>query len=60
MSKKGGTMGASLTKTTRARRHLNIYIDSETIKEAKIKAIRADTSLSQVIEQLLSKWLAKK
>ncbi len=53
-------MGAPLTETTRARRHLNIYIDREVIKEAKIKAIRTDTSLSQVIEKLLSEWLKKK
>lgn len=53
-------MGAPLTKTTRARRHLNIYIDSELTKEAKIKAIRCDTTLSKVIEELLTQWLKKK
>jgi predicted HicB family RNase H-like nuclease len=53
-------MGAPLTETERARRHLNIYIDREIIKESKIKALRADTSLSQVIEQLLTGWLKKK
>lgn len=51
---------ASLTETENARRHLNLYLDRELVKEAKIKAIRQDTSLSRVIEQLLTEWLKKK
>lgn len=51
---------ASLTETEGARKHLNLYLDRELVKEAKIKAIRADKSLSRVIEQLLTEWLEKK
>jgi len=50
-------MGAPLTEGTRQRKHLNIYIDRDIIKEAKIKAIRVETSISLVIEELLDKWL---
>lgn len=50
-------MGAPLTEGVRQRKHLNIYIDREIIKEAKIKAIRTETSISLVIEGLLNDWL---
>lgn len=53
-------MGAPLTKAESGARHLNLYVDGEVVTEAKIKAIRKGVSLSQVVEELLAKWLKKK
>jgi predicted HicB family RNase H-like nuclease len=53
-------MGAPLTKAESGARHLNLYIDGEVVIEAKIKAIKLGTSLSQVVEELIKEWLKKK
>lgn len=36
---------------------LQVLIDQPTIEEAKVKAIRAKTKVSRVVEELLQGWL---
>ncbi len=51
--------GVSLKPSEAAapQRHLNLYIEVEVIKEAKIKAVRRGVSLSSVVNKLLKEWL---
>lgn len=38
----------------------NINLDEELVKEARVKCIRIDKSLSAIVEELLRRWLKEK
>ena len=39
--------------------HIHINIDDKTKQKAQVKAIKEKTNLTEVIKQLLAKWLAE-
>ena len=61
MAKKSGTgkpASRSGPRAPKGKYPLQLIIDEKTIEEAKIKAIREKTNVSQVTQELLDGWLS--